>query len=299
MKELNEKLIISIAGGLLVIGLGFNILFPSQKSIEAKAPASVKQYKPIDIPEAIAVDSEWPEAREQAKGEMFDLFTPPEIFINQKGEFVFRPPYAVTPKGPFGIRLLEIKLNPYRFQLEGFIEEDRNDQSKTIILVHSVEDGKSLRLSPNARNSHYGFRILDWRVDRNFKEDGNTEVIARLKLEDNLTDRIINLRHDQNFYEDNIEVVFEVSKTGEIHVLSKATESFLVGDVEYRLDEIDYENRTALVSKLIPDSDPVTELLPIYTPGEQSTDDQTEVGSNDKEPNKPASRLEEAFNSFF
>ena len=73
----------------------------------------------------------------------------------------------------------------------------------------------------------------------------------------------------------------------------------MVGDVEYRLDEIDYENRTALVSKLIPDSDPVTELLPIYTPGEQSTDDQTEVGSNDKEPNKPASRLEEAFNSFF
>ena len=216
MKELNEKLIISIAGGLLVVGLSFNILFPSQKSIEAKAPSSVKQYKPIDIREAIAVDSEWPEAREQAKGEMFDLFTPPEIFINEKGEFVFRPPYAVTPKGPFGIRLLEIKLNPYRFQLEGFVEEDRNDQSKTIILVHSVEDGKSLRLSPNARNSYYQFKILDWQVDRNFKEDKNTEVIARLKLEDNLTDRIINLRHDQNFYEDNIEVVFEVSKNNDL-----------------------------------------------------------------------------------
>ena len=62
-----------------------------------------------------------------------------------------------------------------------------------------------------------------------------------------------------------------------IYVLSSATESFFVQDVEYRLDEIDYENRTALVSKLIPDSEPVTELLSIYTPGEQSTDDQTEL----------------------
>ena len=89
-------------------------------------------------------------AEEQAKGEMFDLFTPPEIFIDENGNFVFRPPYAITPVGHFGVSLIEMNLDPYRFQLEGYVEEDRYDQNKTTILLHSVKDGKTLRLSPNS-----------------------------------------------------------------------------------------------------------------------------------------------------
>ena len=294
MKELNEKLIISIAGALLIIGLVFNFLFPSQKSIEAKAPSAIKEYSPIDIPEAMAVNVEWPKAKEQAKGEMFDLYTPPEIYLNENGEFVFRPPYAIMPQGSLGIYLLAIKPDPYRFQLEGYVEEDRNDQSKTTILIHSVVDGKMLRLSPNAQDSNYGFKILDWRIDRNFSGDQNTEVIARLKLEDNLTDRIINLRHDKVRNEDSTEVVFKVIKTNEIYVLSKVDTSFFVGDFEYRLDSFDSENNTALVTKLSPDSDPITHLLSIFKASEQSAD----ASNKDNELDKPAS-IEEAFNSFF
>ena len=296
MKELNEKLIISLAVGLLVIGAGFKFLFPSQKSIEAKAPTLIKQYTPIDIREGLALSSEWPEAKEQAKGEMFDLFTPPEIFINENGDFVFRPPYAVTPQGPFGVHLLEINLDPYRFQLEGFVEEDRNDQSRTTILVHSVEDGKSLRLSSNAHLPQYGVKILDWRVDRNFDDDKNTEVTAWLKLEDSLTNRIINLRHDERLYEDSIEIIFEVDKSGEIFVLRGAKSSFYFEEIEYRLDEVDYENYTVLMTKLIPDSEPITETLSIYIPGEDSA--ASESDSNNKKSNNSKS-IEEAFSSFF
>ena len=91
MKELNEKLILFIAAGLSLIGVGFNLLFPYHKDIEVKSPNSIKQYEPINIREALTINSEWPEAREQAIGEMFDLFTPPEIFINENGDFVFDP----------------------------------------------------------------------------------------------------------------------------------------------------------------------------------------------------------------
>ena len=296
MKELNEKLIISLAVVLLAIGGGFYFLFPSQKGVEAKTPNFVKQYTPIDIREGLASNPDWPEAKEQAKGEMFDLFTPPEIFINDKGDFVFRPPYAVSPIGPFGVRLLEINLDPYRFQLEGFVEEDRNDQSKTTILVHSVKDGKSLRLRSKAKLPQYDFEILDWRVDRNFDDDKNTEVTAWLKLEDSLTNRIINLRHDERLYEDNIEIIFEVEKSGEIFVLRGAKSSFYIEDIEYRLDEVDYENYTVLMTKLIPDSEPISETLSIYVPGRDSVD--SESDSNNKKSNNSQS-IEEVFNSYF
>jgi hypothetical protein len=297
MKELNEKLIISISAILLVIGLGFNFLYPSQKSIEAKAPTTIKEYNSIDIPEALAVNADWPEPQEQAKGEMFDLFTPPEIYINQNGEFVFRPPYAVIPKGPFGIQLVDTDIDLYRFQLEGYVEEDRNDQNKTIILVYSVEDGKSLHLSPDASNTDYKFKILDWRIDRNFGEDQNNEVIAWLKIEDFLTNRIINLRHDKNFYEDRMQIAFKVDDTNEIYLLSAVNTSFFVGDIEFRLDSVDFENETALVTKLIPDAEPITELLSINTNSKGSTDTEIKASANNKS-NQPAS-IEDAFNSFF
>ena len=297
MKELNEKLIISIAVVLLVIGLSFIFFFPSQKSIQPKAPSSIQQYIPIDIREAVTFNSEWPEAKEQAKGEMFDLFTPPEIFINENGDFVFRPPYAITPKGPFGIHLLEINLDPYRFQLEGFVEEDRFDQSLTTILLHSVEDGKSLRLSPLAKLPKYGIKILDWQVVRNFDGNKNTEVIAWLKLEDSRTNRIVNLRHDEHLYEDSMEIVFESAKTNEIYVLRGAKSSFFVEDVEFRLDSVDFESLTVQMTKLIPDLDPIAEILSIHIPGEKSTESEN-ITDNNEEINKPAS-IEEAFNSFF
>jgi hypothetical protein len=297
MKELNEKLIISISAILLVIGLGFNFLYPSQKSIEAKAPTTIKEYNSIDIPEALAVNADWPEPQEQAKGEMFDLFTPPEIYINEDGEFVFRPPYAVIPKGPFGIQLVDTDIDLYRFQLEGYVEEDRNDQNKTIILVYSVEDGKSLHLSPDASNTDYKFKILDWRIDRNFGEDQNNEVIAWLKIEDFLTNRIINLRHDKNFYEDRMQIAFKVDDTNEIYLLSAVNTSFFVGDIEFRLDSVDFENETALVTKLIPDAEPITELLSINTNSKGSTDTEIKASANNKS-NQPAS-IEDAFNSFF
>ena len=296
MKELNEKLILSISALLLVVGLGFNFLYPSQISIEAKAPTAIKEYNSIDIPEALAVNVEWPVAKEQAKGEMFDLFTPPEIYINENGEFVFRPPYAVIPQGPFGIQLLDADKDLYRFQLEGYVEEDRNDQNKTIILVYSVEDGKSLRLMHDAYDTDYGFKMLDWRIDRNFGENDNHEVIAWLKIEDYLTDRIINLRHDKNFYEDRMQVAFKVDNTNEIFLLTAVDTSFFVGDIEYRLDSVDIENNTALVTKLIPDADPITELLSTYQPIEDSNE--TKKSTTKNKSNQPSS-IEEAFNSFF
>lgn len=294
MKELNEKLILSIAGGLLIIGLGFYFLFPSEKNVETKAPTILKPYQAIDIPEAAAVNADWPKAKEQAKGELFDLFTPPEIYINGRGEFVFRPPYFVTSDEPLGIHLLEIKMNPYRFQLEGFVEEDRNDQSKTTILVHSVEDGHLLRLSPDDSDAEYGFKLLDWRVERNYDDEENTQIIAWLKLEDNVSNRIVNLRHDQSLYEDKIEAVFGVDNSNESYVLSGANASFNIGSVEYQLDAIDYENRTALVTKLIPDNDPITQLLTITSPAEA----EAEAEIKEESPNEPTS-VEDAFRSFF
>ena len=294
MKELNEKKIILASICLLLIGLGFNFLFPSSDEIKVKVPSTLKNYKLISIPEATASNAEWPEAREQDKGEMFDLFTPPEIFIDEDGNFVFRPPYQLVPVGPFGIQLVDIERDPYRLQLEGFVEEDRDDQSKTTILLYSVEDGKCLRLKPGASDKSYGFEILDWEVDRNFDDDSNTELIAWLRLQDNFTNRVVNLRHDQSLFEEDIKVVLKVEKTDEIHVLSSINSSFFVGDVKYSLEAINHKNQSVIVTKLVPKLDPVTEEL--FTSKQSGPKNNYDYESNKT---SKSENIEEAFNSFF
>ena len=161
--------------------------------------------------------------------------------------------------------------------------------------MHSVEDGKCLRLSPDSNSSTYGFKILDWRIDRNFDIEDNPQVIAWLKLKDELTNRIINLRHDENLYEDDIEIIFKVSKTDELFVLRGIGNSFFVGDIEYKLEDIDYNNMIVDMSKIIPDSDPLTETLSIYVPSEESS--VPKMGSDNK--STEAVSIEDAFNSFF
>ena len=293
MKELNEKLIISIAFSMMLLGIGFIFLFPSQNNVGAKAPSVYRDYIPIDVRDTAKFNSQWAEAKEQAKGEMFDLFTPPEIYILD-GAFVFRPPYAVTPKGPFGINLLEINLDSYRFQLEGFVEENKGNQNKTTILLHSVNDGKTLRLSPYQNVPRYGFKILDWQVIKNFNDEENTEIIAWLKLEDSLTNRIMNLRHDKHEYEDSMEIVFEAAKNNETYVLKGANSHFLVGEVEYRLDSVDLETKTVSMTKSIPGSDPLTKTLSIVAK-EKSNPNINNTSSIIKSPTS----IQDAFNSVF
>ena len=115
-----------------------------------------------------------------------------------------------------------------------------------------------------------------------------------MKIKDFLTDRIINLRHDRNFYEDRMQIAFKVVDTNEIFLLSAVDTSFFVDDIEFCLDSVDFENKTALVTKKIPELDPVTELLSIYRPSEESID--TVIN---KSPVIEPTSVEEAFNSFF
>ena len=210
---------------------------------------------------------------------------------------MFRPPYAVNPIGPFGVDLIAVEFDRYRFQLEGFVEEDRFDQNQTIILLHSVKDGKTLRIKANADTSKYGFEILEWQIDRNFDSDGNTEIVARLKLKDHLTNRIINLRHDERLYEDTMEIAFKDPKTNEIFILRKENTSFNIGDIEFILNEVDYEGLSVSMTKLIPDSEPISEILYIKKQVIGSNIDEIDIKDKLESSSKPNS-IEEAFNSF-
>ena len=49
---------------------------------------------------------------------------------------------------PFGIYLAKIEKEPYRIQIEGYMQEDATDASKTLLLMFNEEVQKQVRVRP-------------------------------------------------------------------------------------------------------------------------------------------------------
>lgn len=71
----------------------------------------------------------WPDAPAQSRGRdwVYDLFTPPVIYYNpQTAQFTVTPPVVNTPvvvkdETPFEVDLVEVRQEPYRIQLVGYV----------------------------------------------------------------------------------------------------------------------------------------------------------------------------------
>ena len=261
MKYLTE-ILYTLATILFVgSGIAFYYLFPSVKDLPNNNPSRINEFQRVEIPEFRIIEAEWPEAQEQAKNELYDLFTPPEIYLNSRGEFVFRSPYFVAFNEPFGVGLENITQDLYRFQLDGFAKTNNGNSDEIVILMHSVKDGKSIRMKPGSSNNDYGFKILEWSTGILDEDSSNMKFVAGLKLYDLQEDKIFYLRQDQELLEEKITVELVVEDSGERHILESIDSSFFLGEIEYRLDAIDVDNNTILLTKIIPDNDPITESL--------------------------------------
>lgn len=82
----------------------------------------------IDAPQVETKNWPDPGARAQNREWVYDVFTPPVIYYNaQTGEYSVTPPVFKQPEPeaqsaqPFGVELVEVKLNPFRLQLVGYV----------------------------------------------------------------------------------------------------------------------------------------------------------------------------------
>ena len=87
-------------------------------------------------------------------------------------------------------------------------------------------------------------------------------------------------------------------RTGEIFVLNKVKTSFFTEDIEYKLEEINYDDLSVVMKKSIPESEPIIETLAVSDSNIVSFDSKIETEINDNL-NSDEGTIEDAFNSFF
>ena len=257
MNKIYDKLFLAIAILFLSAGI-FLYLDNSGQGSAAYSSIDVElannPYQDETIPSAQSQESSWPEPVAQSAGPewIYDVFTPPEIYIDSEGKFVPTGWKLAPPPTPFGIYLSEIVLKPYRIQLEGYIEEDRSDPSKSLLLLFDEEAQKQVRVRPSSGSIDSEFEVVSFSISRLRDTDGNIKIDAKASILDNRTDQEVLLTHGERLYQEDVTVQIRSDENLDFKKeLTEVPTTFKSLTAEYILREINLEESTVLVLSLI------------------------------------------------
>ena len=257
MNKIYDKLLLAVAVLALLASVGFYVLKSGELPTAALqlGQPSDNPYQSIPVPVSSSVTATWPEAAEtsqQPADELYDVFTPPKIWVNADGSFGFKSPIDTTlPKPPFGIYLAKIERDPYRIQIEGYIEEDLKDPSKSLVLLFDVEQQQQVRARIGDQNAKSEFTLVDFTIERVKDKDGNISKNVDVTLLDQRSGEQVILTHGERLYNDSTTIILRSDQDASVEiVLDEAPQSFETAAGKYLLQEINLEDSSVTVKKL-------------------------------------------------
>jgi len=257
MNKIYDKLLLAVAVLALLASVGFYVLKSGELPTAALqlGQPSDNPYQSIPVPVSSSVTATWPEAAEtsqQPADELYDVFTPPKIWVNADGSFGFKSPIDKTlPKPPFGIYLAKIERDPYRIQIEGYIEEDLKDPSKSLVLLFDVEQQQQVRARIGDQNAKSEFTLVDFTIERVKDTDGNISKNVDVTLLDQRSGEQVILTHGERLYNDSTTIILRSDQDASVEiVLDEAPQSFETAAGKYLLQEINLEESSVTVKKL-------------------------------------------------
>ena len=253
MKKIYDKLILVIA--LLILAGGVLLYMQKSGAVPSlSAPLNVqtadKPYVPEKVSSQTLGEVNWPEASEQSTGWRYDVFTPPKIFIDENGQFSeegWEPP---VPPPPFGIYLAKIERKVYRIQIEGYMQEDPTDASKSLLLMFDEEAQKQVRARPGEEKSDAEFKLLSFDIERLIDEDNNIQKIAKATILDQRSGEEVVLIDGERRYDAGFTAILRSDEDASFNIeLTDAPAEFEGPMGRYTLLEINLEGSSVKVNK--------------------------------------------------
>ncbi|MDQ8208657.1 hypothetical protein QEH52_14115 [Coraliomargarita sp. SDUM461003] len=272
MNKIYDKLILAVAALILAGGVALYLKQAGATSQAASVNVQTADnpYQLVPVQPSESADANWPEAEAQPAGPkwIYDVFTPPKIYVDlDTGEFSADPPVKVAPPVPFGIYLADLERKPYRIQLEGYIEEDSSDASKTLLLMFDEETQKQVRARPGDEKAQSEFKLLSFDIDRKRDADYNVEVIAKATILDQRTGEEVVLTHGERRFDSGVTVIIRSEEDATyVRELTEVPTEFEGPTGTYTLQQINLEESSVTVEKdAVEDEEPEVRVLSIQS----------------------------------
>ncbi len=256
MNKIYDKLLLALAVLALLGGVGFYMV-KSGAAPSGKVPVSTQTadnpYQAVPVPGSEDSSAIWPETPVQSTGWIYDIFTPPKIYLDKDGNFTSVPPKGTNEalKEPFGVYLAGIERKLYRIQIEGYVEEDLTDASKSLLLLFDEERGQSVRARIGREVAKSAFEVLDFDIVRDRDADGNINKVAKATILDKRSGQEVVLVHGERLFDDGVTVNIRSKEDASVEIeLSEAGQRFETALGEYVLKQINLEESTVTVEKL-------------------------------------------------
>ena len=264
MNKFYDKLFLAIALLALLAGVGF--YFSKSSAVPAGKPQVSVQtagnpFQQIPVPQSTDQEASWPEAQrqslhteDQTEGWIYDVFTPPKIFIDENGNFVATGIEPPPPPEPFGIFLAEIERKAYRIQIEGYIEEVPGDASKSLVLLYDEEQSKSIRSRVDTAVADSEFKLLSFDIERISAPGEGIYKEATALILDQRTGREVALVHGERLFEDEVTIILRSEQDPSIEVkfamlLTEVGKTFETSLGVYTLQEINLVESSVTIEK--------------------------------------------------
>lgn len=259
MKNLYDKLLLLLAFLALLGGVLFYMLKIEGTPEEFAAPDSQKAahpYDPVPIPDSTAEEASWPEPEHQPSGPdwLYDVFTPPKIYIDADGNFTAKPPVDPVTE-PFGIYLTELKREPYRIQLQGF-SGNPDKPEECLLFLFDEERQAPFSIRPGQTNEEFEVEVADFRNQRKVdKVQDSIAVTAIVTIINKRTGEEVVLNDEEWLMNSETLVVFRSNEDSSVNLelevdpLDPVTK-FATSTGEYILREINLEDLAVTVEKM-------------------------------------------------
>src|SRR5690606_13418546 len=107
----------------------------------------------------------------------------------------------------------------YRIQIEGYIEEDREDAAKNLVLFFDEERQRSVRARVGDERVESEFKLVDFNVERVSGPDGSIRRVAKATILDQRTGEEVDLTRGERRYEDTVTVVIRSDEDPAVEVV--------------------------------------------------------------------------------
>ncbi|TVP75020.1 MAG: hypothetical protein EA353_14700 [Puniceicoccaceae bacterium] len=304
MKKFYDKLIFILAL-IIVAGSGaFYLMNAGEGAPTASFAPSGEDYAEIEFSPSTEFEGDWPRPRAQSTTWIYDVFTPPKIYIDpETGLFSSEP---IDPSAdevvPFGVYLARMEQDLYRFQFQGFVEVDLTDPSTSIIYIFDTEARRQISARKGRAYPESGFEIRDFTVVRQDDASGAITRLATVVLYDKDEEMEVTMRQGEVIYTDSITIELASREHPDFRVeVERAGDTFENPSGKFTVKNINLENQTVTVEKAATEDDgePERRILSLRQDFEPDPLDGLDTGPSETAPEATPDNEDDFFQGLF
>lgn len=226
-------------------------------------PAEGVKWKNISVPELKVNSLEWPEIKPQdEEGKwFFQVFTPPQIWIDKNGKFITESPYQKeVARQKFAFTYGGVSQEPYYITFSGYTGTEKNPS----VMLKDERSGKVLRGKLNVeivipatnftKAENTGITLKSFSAKRVRKSNGMMDLEITLSLFDKAVGREVEIySFKPTILGDQRRMTLKASD-GSDWIIKKQGDSIEKGESKYVVEKIDLNKEFALV-RMIPQND--------------------------------------------